>query len=125
MVLGDQVYIDRTALPPALVNRLVRLAAFQNPEFYSAQAMRLPIFDIPRIIGCAELPSHHVALPRGCRDQAEALLTSLGIGILWLGNHGFHQGKDLSRKDASNFSYTAFEKIRRELSVRRSAHVSV
>ncbi|MBF0326335.1 MAG: DEAD/DEAH box helicase family protein [Alphaproteobacteria bacterium] len=81
MVLGDQVYIDRTALPPALVNRLVRLAAFQNPEFYSAQAMRLPIFDIPRIIGCAELPSHHVALPRGCRDQAEALLTSLGIGI--------------------------------------------
>nr|WP_245644360.1 DEAD/DEAH box helicase family protein [Magnetospirillum moscoviense] len=43
--------------------------------------MRLPIFDIPRIIGCAELPSHHVALPRGCRDQAEALLTSLGIGI--------------------------------------------
>lgn len=81
MVLGNQVYIDRTALPPALVNRLVRLAAFQNPEFYSAQAMRLPIFDIPRIIGCAELPSHHVALPRGCRDQAEALLTSLGIGI--------------------------------------------
>lgn len=81
MVLGNQVYIDRTAVPPALVNRLVRLAAFQNPEFYSAQAMRLPIFDIPRIIGCAELPSHHVALPRGCRDQAEALLTSLGIGI--------------------------------------------
>ncbi|CAA7627437.1 Putative helicase (fragment) [Candidatus Terasakiella magnetica] len=81
MVLGDQVYIDRTALPPALVNRLVRLAAFQNPEFYSAQAMRLPIFGIPRIIGCAELPSHHVALPRGCRDQAVALLTSLGIGI--------------------------------------------
>jgi len=81
MVLGDQVYIDRTALPPALVNRLVRLAAFQNPEFYSAQAMRLPTFGTPRIIGCAELLSHHVALPRGCRDQAEALLTSLGIGI--------------------------------------------
>ncbi|EME69437.1 hypothetical protein H261_13239 [Paramagnetospirillum caucaseum] len=81
MVLGNQVYIDRTALPPALVNRLVRLAAFQNPEFYSAQAMRLPTFGTPRIIGCAELLSHHVALPRGCRDQAEALLTSLGIGI--------------------------------------------
>ena len=81
LVLGDQIYIDRTALPPAAVNRLLRLAAFQNPAFYSAQAMRLPTFGIPRIIGCAELPSHHVALPRGCRDQAEALLTSLGIGI--------------------------------------------
>ncbi len=43
----------------------------------------------------------------------------------WLGNHGFHQGKNLSRKDASNFSYTAFEKIRSELSVRRTAHVTV
>ncbi|MBF0268883.1 MAG: DEAD/DEAH box helicase family protein [Alphaproteobacteria bacterium] len=81
MVLGNQIYIDRTPLPPALVNRLVRLAAFQNPEFYSAQAMRLPTFGTPRIIGCAELLSHHVALPRGCRDQAEALLASLGIGI--------------------------------------------
>jgi superfamily II DNA or RNA helicase len=81
LVLGDQVYIDRTALPPALVNRLVRLAAFQNPEFYSAQAMRLPTFGLPRIIGCAELLAHHVALPRGCRDQAESLLTSLGIAI--------------------------------------------
>ena len=81
MVLADQVYIDRTGLPPAVVNRLVRLAAFQNPEFYSAQAMRLPTFGIPRIIGCAELLSHHVALPRGCRDQAEALLASLGISV--------------------------------------------
>ena len=43
----------------------------------------------------------------------------------WLGNHGFHQGKDLSRTDASNFSYTAFEKIRKELTVRGNAHVSV
>lgn len=43
----------------------------------------------------------------------------------WLGNHGFRQGKDLSRKDAFNFSYTAFEKIRSELTVRRNAHVTV
>ena len=41
--------------------------------------MRLPTFGIPRVIGCAELLSHHVALPRGCRDQVEAVLSSLGI----------------------------------------------
>jgi len=35
VVLSNQVYIDRSALPPALVNRLIRLAAFQNPEFYA------------------------------------------------------------------------------------------
>ena len=81
VVLGDQVYIDRTALPTTLINRLIRLAAFQNPEFYSAQAMRLPTFAIPRIIGCAELLSHHIALPRGCRDQVEGLFDALGIRI--------------------------------------------
>ncbi len=81
IVLADQVYIDRKCLPATLINRLVRLAAFQNPEFYSAQAMRLPTFAIPRIIGCAELLSHHIALPRGCLDQVEELFDSLGIRI--------------------------------------------
>ncbi len=81
IVLGDQVYINRKGLPATLTNRLVRLAAFQNPEFYSAQAMRLPTYAIPRIIGCAELLSHHIALPRGCRDQAEELFASLDIRV--------------------------------------------
>jgi superfamily II DNA or RNA helicase len=78
-VLGNQVYIDRTKLPPALVNRIARLAAFQNPEFYAAQAMRLPTFGKPRIISCAELFPKHVALPRGCVDDLLSLLADLGI----------------------------------------------
>ncbi|MBI1778205.1 MAG: DEAD/DEAH box helicase family protein [Proteobacteria bacterium] len=78
-VLGNQVYIDRSKLPPALVNRIVRLAAFQNPEFYAAQAMRLPTFGKPRIISCAELFSKHVALPRGCLDDLLGLLGDIGI----------------------------------------------
>lgn len=79
LVLGNCVYIDRTCLPPALVSRLIRLAAFQNPEFYAAQAMRLPIFGKPRIISCAELFSKHVALPRGCLDDIRNLLDDLGV----------------------------------------------
>ena len=54
--LADQLYLDRTELPPAMVARLVRVAAFQNPEFYRAQAMRLPTFGKPRIISCASNP---------------------------------------------------------------------
>ncbi len=80
-VLGDQLYIPRTDLPPGLVNRLIRLAAFQNPAFYSAQAMRRSTYGIPRIVACAELLSHHVALPRGCREPMERLLEELGIGM--------------------------------------------
>ena len=79
VVLGNQVYIDRSKLPPALVNRIARLAAFQNPEFYAAQAMRLPTFGKPRIISCAELFSKHVALPRGCLDDLMGLLGDAGI----------------------------------------------
>lgn len=79
LVLGNCVYIDRTNLPPALVSRLIRLAAFQNPEFYAAQAMRLPIFGKSRIISCAELFSKHVALPRGCLDEALGLFAELGV----------------------------------------------
>ena len=75
IVLGNQIYIDRSKLPPTAVNRLARLAAFQNPEFYAAQAMRLPTFGKPRVISCAEMFSRHVAsskgLPRGCTGSAQ------------------------------------------------------
>ena len=78
VVLADQVYIDRTGLPPSLVAQLVRIAAFQNPEFYRAQAMRLPTYGKPRIISCAELHPRHVALPRGCLDEAIELIKANG-----------------------------------------------
>jgi superfamily II DNA or RNA helicase len=81
VVQADQIYLPRLALPPSLIARLIRLAAFQNPEFYAAQAMRRSTHDKPRIISCAELTSHHVALPRGCRDAALDLLASLGITV--------------------------------------------
>jgi len=78
IVLADQVYIDRAKLPPDLITQLIRLAAFQNPEFYRAQAMRLPIFGKPRVVSCAELFAQHVALPRGCLEEAIELLKSHG-----------------------------------------------
>jgi superfamily II DNA or RNA helicase len=79
VVLGNQVYIDRTKLPPVLVTRIARLAAFQNAEFYAAQAMRLSTFGKPRIISCAELFAKHVGLPRGCLDDLLSLLGDAGI----------------------------------------------
>jgi superfamily II DNA or RNA helicase len=81
VVQADQIYLPRHALPPSLIARLIRLAAFQNPEFYAAQAMRRSTHDKPRIISCAELTSQHVALPRGCFDTALDLLASLGITV--------------------------------------------
>jgi superfamily II DNA or RNA helicase len=81
IVHADQIYIPRSKLPAPLVTRLIRLAAFQNPEFYAAQAMRRSTHDKPRIISCAELTGRHIALPRGCFDAAVGLLESLGIAV--------------------------------------------
>lgn len=81
IVLADQVYVDRTALPAALATEFIRLAAFQNPEFYRAQAMRMPTFGKPRIISCAELHPKHVALPRGCLEQTLALMRGYGAEV--------------------------------------------
>jgi superfamily II DNA or RNA helicase len=75
-------------LPQALANRLIRLAAFQNPEFYKAQAMRLSVWDKPRVIGCAENYPQHIALPRGCLDAAQALLRDNGIRCATCGTSG-------------------------------------
>ena len=79
LTLGDQIYIAKEGLPPGLRNRLLRLAAFQNPEFYKAQAMRLPTYDKPRIIACAEDHVHHLGLPRGCLEDLRKLLADLDI----------------------------------------------
>ena len=78
---GSQIFIDKKDLPPPLINQLIRLAAFQNPEFYRAQAMRLPTFGKPRIICCAEDYPHHLSLPRGCLDELTAMLDAMGIGV--------------------------------------------
>ena len=78
VVVADQIYIDRTGLPPAMIARLIRLAAFQNPEFYQAQAMRFPTFGKPRIVSCAELHARHIGLPRGCLDAVVEQLTANG-----------------------------------------------
>jgi superfamily II DNA or RNA helicase/very-short-patch-repair endonuclease len=79
LTLGNQIYISKEELPPALRNRLIRLAAFQNPEFYRAQSMRLSTYDKPRVIACAEDHPKHIGLPRGCLDDLLQTLSDLHI----------------------------------------------
>jgi superfamily II DNA or RNA helicase/very-short-patch-repair endonuclease len=82
LILGNQLYIAKDQLTASLQNRLVRMAAFQNPEFHKAQAMRLPTFGKPRVIACAEDHPRHLGLPRGCLDEVQTLLSDLKIGVV-------------------------------------------
>ncbi len=76
IVRANLLYIEKKDLPSAMLNRLLRLGAFQNPDFYKAQAMRLPTFNKPRVIACGEELADHIALPRGCLAEVIELLKS-------------------------------------------------
>jgi len=81
LMLGNQVYVPKADLTPSLRNRLIRLAAFQNPEFYRAQAMRFSTFGKPRVISCCEDFPKHLGLPRGCLDELLDLFESLKVDV--------------------------------------------
>jgi superfamily II DNA or RNA helicase len=82
VVLGNQLYVPKEGLSPALRSRLIRIAAFQNPEFYQAQGMRMSTFGKPRVISCCEDSTRFLALPRGCAEEVFALLKSVGIEVV-------------------------------------------
>jgi len=81
VVSNNMLYLEKGFLSSQLISRLVRLAAFQNPEFFRAQAMRLSTFGKPRIISCSEEFPKHIGLPRGCLDDVRDLLSSYGIRL--------------------------------------------
>ena len=78
-VLSQLLFVETAGLPSPLINQIKRLVAFQNPEFYKKQAMRLSTAQTPRIISCAEDYTQHIGLPRGCIDDLEGLLSTLGV----------------------------------------------
>ena len=73
LVISDLIYIKRDDVPSGLANRVLRVAAFHNPEFYKAQAMRFSTFDKPRLVQCAEIIGQYLALPRGCLNDLQIL----------------------------------------------------
>lgn len=79
IVRASLLYVQKQDLSASLFNALRRLAAFQNPEFFQHQAMRLPVYGKPRIIDCSEDAGRYLALPRGCLDQLLILLQELKI----------------------------------------------
>jgi len=65
LVLGNEVYVTRDGLAPGLRNRLLRVAAFENPEFYKR-------------CGCPHTTSHaSSAAPRNIR------ITSVSRAAAW------------------------------------------
>ena len=81
IVMGNLLYVEKQELPSPLLNRIKRLAAFQNPEFYKKQNLRLSTARTPRVICCSEEFPKHLAIPRGCLVELKELLGSTGIEL--------------------------------------------
>ena len=79
--VDSQLTVSLDGLPPRLVGRLKRLAAFPNPEFYKLNRMRLPTYPHPRIIFSGELQADQLVLPRGVLDAAVQTLRSAGAAV--------------------------------------------
>jgi hypothetical protein len=71
----------RRSLVTSRCSAVKRIAAFENPEFYKKQCMRLSTALTSRVISCAEDLPQYFALPRGCRTDLEELLYGLGVAL--------------------------------------------
>lgn len=82
IVLSNMIFIEKAGLPQKLMSNIIRLAAFQNPEFYRAQAMRMPIYNLPRVINLSSETDEYLAIPRGCFEDLSKLVSTLGILLI-------------------------------------------
>ena len=81
VVTSNLIYIEKKGLPSGMVDCLLRIAAFQNPEFYKAQSMRLSTYGKPRVISCGGMFPEHIGLPRGCMEEVFRLFKSHHINV--------------------------------------------
>ncbi len=84
IVKSNMLYITKEGFSQRALNQVKRLAAFKNPEFYKAQAMRMSTFNKPRIISCADETAEYLCLPRGCEADLNALSKELELEVCWI-----------------------------------------
>ncbi|KNY27786.1 TOTE conflict system archaeo-eukaryotic primase domain-containing protein [Pseudobacteroides cellulosolvens] len=81
IVKSNMLYISKERISQRGLNYIKRIAAFKNPEFYKAQAMRLPTFNKPRIISCSDETEEYICLPRGCENDLRDILSQLSVDV--------------------------------------------
>ena len=86
VVKANMIFILKEGVSQRALNTLKRLAAFKNPEFYKAQAMRMPTYNKPRIISCADETLEYLCLPRGCEIDVANVLDEAGVKAVWSDN---------------------------------------
>ncbi|WP_249870502.1 TOTE conflict system archaeo-eukaryotic primase domain-containing protein [Oceanobacillus saliphilus] len=81
VVYKNGIIIPKTNLPPSLLNKIIRLATFNNPNFFKAEANRLSTYNIPRVIDCADILEDYFILPRGCLEELKEVVEKNGVEL--------------------------------------------
>ena len=79
IIEANRLYIPKEGVSQRALNRIKRLAAFQNPLFYKTQKMRMSTYGIPRIISSMDETDEYIGIPRGCRQALINLLRSSDV----------------------------------------------
>lgn len=73
LMISNLLYVDKHGFSQKALNAIKRLAAFRNPEFYKKQAMRLPVYNTPRVFDCSYEDQDFMGIPRGCLESLKNL----------------------------------------------------
>lgn len=80
IIRANALYIKKSELTDQEKLQLEWLASFRNPQFYEAQARRMPIHNIPRIISLFKESHEYLIIPRGLEDTLRGTVRK----IIWV-----------------------------------------
>lgn len=75
---SNLLFVSKAGLSAAAIDRIRRVAAFGNPDFYRAQAMRQSVYGKERVLHFDEDAGDWIGLPRGCESSVVELLATCG-----------------------------------------------
>ncbi|MEG0505025.1 MAG: DEAD/DEAH box helicase family protein, partial [Raoultibacter sp.] len=79
IVEANMLHIKKDQLSTRAHNRIKRLAAFRNPEFYEAQKMHRDTAIFPRVLSTSDETNEYLSLPRGIKDSLLVMLNEGNI----------------------------------------------
>ena len=103
VVEANRLYIPKKDVSQRALNRIKRLAAFSNPQFYKTQKMRMSTYGIPRIIYSLDETKKYMGIPRGCRQSLIHLLEESNV------NYIFEDKRNKGKSINANFKGTLRE----------------
>ena len=83
IVEANHLYIPKQEVSQKALNRIKRIAAFSNPQFYKTQKMRMSTYGIPRIICSLDETDEYIGIPRGCKQSLIHLLDDSNVDYIF------------------------------------------